>query len=236
MNGFPNRRLAAAATATLALVVGGIGAGSAGADGGSMSTPAPITAHAGLPSGLAVGFGLGGSPATAGAGLPGVGLFKALFAVFGAVRTAVPTIAAPIVAQAVTAGTITQAQADQLTALLGGKHPTATTGTTATPTKPSAAEITVLHSVITAILGQLATIAAPVLATEVTAGDLTQAQADMITKILTGLASIHSPLMSGLTTHAGSGMLTTSLASTVTAQVKQHVKPKRKHKRPHRSR
>jgi hypothetical protein len=232
MNGFPKRRLAAAAAATLALVVGGIGAGSAGAQGGSMSTPTSITTH----TGLGVGFGLGGSTATPGAGLPGLGLFKALFALFGAVRTAVPTIAAPIVAQAVTAGTITPAEADQLTALLAGKHPTAMAGTTAKPAKPSAAEITVLHSVITAILGQLATIAAPVLATEVTAGDLTQAQADMIAKILTGLASIKSPLMSGLTTHAGGGMLTTSLAATVTAQVKQHVKGKHKHKRTHRSR
>jgi hypothetical protein len=234
MNGFPNRRLTAAAAATLALVVGGIGAGSAGAQGGSMSTPAPITSHAGLSSGLGlgVGFGLGGSSATPGAGLPGLGLFKALFALFGAVRTAVPTIAAPIVAQAVTAGTITPAEADQLTGLLSGKHAAAG----AMPTKPSAAEITVLHSVIAAVLGQLPTIAAPVLATEVTAGDLTQAQAEMITRILTGLAAIKAPAMSGLTTHAGGGMLATSLASKVTAQVKKHVKVKHKHARAHSSR
>jgi hypothetical protein len=99
--------------------------------------------------------------------------------------------------------------------------------------KPSAGEITVLHSVIAAILGQVATIAAPVLASEVTAGDLTQSEADLITKILTSLTTAGA---GGLATHAVAGTLTTSLASTVTAQVKKHIKAKHKHARVRRSR
>lgn len=229
MNGLLNRRRATAAVAAATLLLGGIGAGGAAAQT-TMSTPPPITGHAQLGSGLGLGLGLGsGSSATPGGGLPGMGLFKALFAVFGAVRTAVPTIAAPIIAQAVTAGTITQAQADQLTALVAGHHPTPTMGTTTTPpAKPSAAELTVLHSVITAVLGQLGTIAAPVLAAEVTAGDITQAESDMIAKIITGLASIKAPasMATGLAAGAASGTLAASLESKVTAKVKTHVKAK----------
>ena len=130
-------------------------------------------------------------------GLPGVGVFKALFALLSAVQTQVPTIAAPIVAQAQAAGTITPAEATQLSGLLA--KPMAMIGPmgggagSSTPLgRPSTGELTVLRQVIAAVLGQLPTITAPVLVAEVADTDLTQGEADAITKIIARLASISS--------------------------------------------
>jgi hypothetical protein len=163
---------------------------------------------------------------------PGLGLFKALFAVFGAVRAEVPTIAAPIIAQGVAGGTITPAEATELTALLAGKR--GPTGPTGPATKPSAGEISVLRKVFAAVIGQLPAIAAPVLVGEVAAGDITQAEADAITKVLTGLSSLKTPgaapAGAGPTGTAGAGGLLSRLESKVAAEVRTTAEH-RKHKR-----
>jgi hypothetical protein len=127
------------------------------------------------------------------------GLFHALFDVFGAVRTQAPAIAAPVITDAVTAGTITPAEADQLTAMFAslGTPPTAPTGTgTGTPgthTRPSfsAGQRTVLHAVADAIRTQLVTIATPVLDADVTAGTITAQQETMILSVLAHVAAPH---------------------------------------------
>jgi hypothetical protein len=180
-----------------------------------------------------------------------MGIFKALFAVFGAVHAAVPGIAAPIITAGVTAGTITQAEATQLTALLAAQQPLGAgagssggsgSGTGTPFTKPSAGEITVLHQVITAVLGQLPTIAAPVLAAEVANGDITQAESDMFTKLITGFASISSSAktpgstatgsstLAGLTGSTAGGNLLSTLASEFAGKLdkKPAAKPKAK--------
>jgi hypothetical protein len=241
MNALPTirRRVVATGLATAALLLGGAGAATAQANslptGLFGSAPATQTAPGSGTGGVGTSL-LGGKGAT---GLPGIGLFKALFAIFGAVRTQVPTIAAPIIAQGVTDGTITQAEADQLTALLAGKNPGAGTPTPGSaPAKPSAGELAVLRKVFAAILGQLATIAAPVLAAEVTAGDITQAQADMIAKVLTGLGAAKLPAVPGTTPAIGSagspgiGNLLSTLQAKVTSQVKKATKH-HKHKKAH---
>jgi hypothetical protein len=244
MNALPTirRRVVATGLATAALLLGGAGAATAQANslptGLFGSAPATQTAPGSGAGGLGTSL-LGGKGAT---GLPGIGLFKAVFAIFGAVRTQVPTIAAPIIAQGVTDGTITQAEADQLTALLAGKKPgagTPTPGSAPAPAKPSAGEIAVLRKVFAAILGQLATIAAPVLAAEVTAGDITQAQADLITKVLTSLSAAKLPAVPGTTPAAigsagspGAGSLLSTLQAKVTSQVKKATKH-HKHKKAH---
>lgn len=223
MNGFRNRRRAAAVLATAATLALA-GAGTAGA-----ATSNPLS-------------GLFGSPPATGqttptVGLPGMGLFKAAFAIFGAVHTALPAIAAPIIAQGVTDQTITPAEATQLTTLLAGQHMAPTMGAGGPPTKPSAGEIAILHKIFAAVLGQLATIAAPVLAKEVTAGDITQAEADLITKIITRLSGALSSATptttapAALTGSAMSGNLLSTLASTLTTQVHKTTKHHTKHKK-----
>ncbi len=226
-------RRAATILVTGALVVGG-GAAAAGTTayaqppGGGPFAPGTTSQTT---SGLGAGLFGGQGKST----LPGAGLFKAVFAIFGAVRTQVPVIAAPIIAQGVTDKTITQAEATALTAWLSGQHPT----TPGTATKPSAGEITVLRKVIAAVLGQLATIAAPVLVQEVANGDLTQSEADMITKIIGGLAgklagatsTVPAPTTTtGLSGTAASGGLLAALESKVAAQVKKTTRH-HKHKK-----
>jgi hypothetical protein len=224
-------RLAATVLAATALLLGGTAGATAYAQG-------PLTGLFGSPASTQTApTGVGGAT-----GLPGFGLFKAVFAVFGAVRAQVPTIAAPIISQAVTDGTITAAEATQLTSWLAGQH-TAMAGTgasTMTKTKPSAGEIAVLRKVFAAVLGQLATIAAPVLAAEVQNGDLTQAEADMITKVLVHLTAATSPgtgagatapSTPGLSAGAASGNLLATVETKVAAQVKKashHHKHKHK--------
>ena len=229
---FTNRgRLAATVLAATALLLGGAGATASaqGPLGGLFGSPASTqTAPAGLGGGI---------------GLPGIGLFKALFAIFGAVRTQVPTIAAPIISQAVTDGTITAAEADQLTMWLAGQHPQAMAGageSQTTKTKPSAGEIAVLRKVFAAVVGQLATIAAPVLAAEVTNGDITQGEADMITKILGRLSAAKTttpgsegtaPSTAGVGAGAASGNLLATVETKVAALVKKSTRHhKHKHK------
>ncbi len=225
-------RLAATVLATTALLLGGTAGATASAQG-------PFTGLLGSPpSTQTAPTGVGGAT-----GLPGFGLFKAVFAIFGAVRAQVPTIAAPIISQAVTDGTITPAEATQLTSWLAGQHMTPTPGAGGSPmtrTKPSAGEIAVLRKVFAAVLGQLATIAAPVLAAEVQNGDLTQAEADMITKVLGHLtaattpgtgAAPGAPSTAGLTAGAASGNLLATVETKVAAQVKKSSHHhKRKHK------
>ncbi|HEY5196092.1 MAG TPA: hypothetical protein VIJ51_03590 [Solirubrobacteraceae bacterium] len=249
MNAFLKTRKRATATALAAgaLLVGGAGAAIAPAAAapsgpfGSGTTSSPGVAGAGGLGGLSSLFGGKGTTA-----LPGPGLFKALFAIFGAVQTQVPTIAGPIIAQAQTAGTITQTEATQLTALVSAKGPTSTgmgtgigmgsgSGPGSTPgsgtpfAKPSAGEIAVLHKVIGGVLGQLPSIAGPVLAAEVTNGDITQADSDAITKIISGLAAISSNAtlvsstatgMAGATAGGAGGFLT-SLASELAGKLKK---------------
>ncbi|HEU0318667.1 MAG TPA: hypothetical protein VFR49_15125 [Solirubrobacteraceae bacterium] len=224
-------RLAATILVTGALVVGGAAAGTTAyaqtPGGGLFASGTTSQTTSGLGAGL---FGGQGKSM-----LPGAGLFKAVFAIFGAVRTEVPVIAGPIIAQGVTDKTITQAEAAQLTAWLSGQDAT----TSGAPTKPSAGEISVLRKVIAAVLGQLPTIAAPVLVQEVANGDLTQGEADMIAKILGGLAGklagatsgVPAPTTTtGLSGTAASGGLLAALESKVAAQVKKTTRH-RKHKK-----
>jgi hypothetical protein len=248
MNAFltTRRRAAAATLAAGALLVGGAGAAIAPASAappsvfGSGTTGAQGLQGLGGAGGLASLFG-GGSTGSAGglaslfgggqgsSGLPGIGLFKAIFAVFGAVQAQVPTIAAPIIAQAQTAGTITPAEATHLTTLLAAKGPlggaggAATAGSGTPLGKPSAGELTVLHSVITAVLGQLPTITGPVLAAEVTNGDLTQAEADAITKLISHLSGLSSSssVTSGVagSVAGGGGNLLSTLVSALSGKL-----------------
>ncbi|MEA2372536.1 MAG: hypothetical protein QOH12_2930 [Solirubrobacteraceae bacterium] len=214
MNAFltTRRRAAAATLAAGALLVGGAGAAIAPASAAPSSPfglgTTAIQGFQGAPGagGAAgiIGSLMGGKGTT---GLPGVGVFKALFALLGAVQSQVPGIAAPIIAQAQTAGTITPAEATQLTGLLA--RPIGPIGAGAGSAtafgRPSTGELTVLHQVIVAVLGQLPAITAPVLAAEVANTDLTQGEADAIAKIIARLASISSnPTAVG---SAASGML-----------------------------
>ncbi len=216
-------RTAATVLVTGALVVGGASAGT--------------TAYAQTPGGGLLGSGASGQTTSGvGAGrfggqgqtgLPGLGLLKAVFAVFGAVRAQVPAIAGPIIAQGVSDKTITQAEADQLTAWLSGRHPM----TSAPAAKPSAGEIGVLRQVIAAVLGHLGTIAAPVLVGEVANGDLTQGEADGIARVLGGLAgaasSVPAPTATRLTGLAASGNLLATLESRTVAQVRRTTRHRR---------
>jgi hypothetical protein len=197
MNAFltTRRRAAAATLAAGALLVGGAGAAIAPASA-APSSPFGLgtTASQGFQGAGIIGSLMGGKGTT---GLPGVGVFKALFALLGAVQSQVPGIAAPIIAQAQTAGTITPAEATQLTGLLAKPismiGPIGAGAGSAPPLgRPSTGELTVLHQVIVAVLGQLPSITAPVLAAEVANTDLTQGEADAITKIIARLASISS--------------------------------------------
>jgi hypothetical protein len=160
------------------------------------------------------------------------GLFKAVFDVFGAVRTQAPAVAAPVIADGVTAGTITQAEADQLTALFAGTgfggFGVGGTGGTHAPAF-STGQRTVLHAAITAIVGQLGVIAKPVLDADVTAGSITQAQEDLILKVLSKLSSIHLP------TPAAGADPTAAIQQVATRRVaakatKKHAAPKKKAK------
>ncbi len=233
-------RMVATALATAALLLGGAAAaGGASAqmlDGGLFgSAPAHVQSTPG--AGGAGGTLLGGQ------GLSGLGLFKALFAIFGAVRAQVPTIAGPIIAQGVADGTITPAEGDHLSALLAGHlaRPGPGSGATGAPaTKPSAGEIAVLRKVFAAVIGQIATIAAPVLVQEVAAKDITQAEADTITKILTSISAGKSPgstspgtstTGAGLAASAASGNLIAPVEAKVVAKVKKSAKKHHKHKK-----
>lgn len=175
-----------------------------------------------------------------GGSLLGGGLFKTLFGVFGAVRDQTPVIAAPIISQAVTAGTITQAQADELTALFTHKPATATTPAASSRdaeqhhgfTALAPEERTVLSQVMQAVATQLPAIAKPVVDAAVTAGDITQAQADMITKII-GLFANFKPGNFGLKPATSTGSATTvaplaALQSKVTNKVVRKVSKTRK--------
>ena len=181
---------------------------------------------------------IGGKGAT---GLPGLGVFKALFALLSAVQTQVPTIAAPIIAQAQGAGTITPAEATQLAGLLAKPismmGPIGAGPGSATPFgKPSAGELTVLHQVIAAVLGQLPAITAPVLVAEVANTDLTQAEADAITKLIGRLASIASnpsaigSAATGMTgSTQGAGNFLSALESTLGGKFTKPAKKTAKH-------
>jgi hypothetical protein len=266
MNAFleTRRRAAAATLAAGALLVGGagvaiapaaaapsgfFGSGATGAQGfqGALGG----TGAGGILASL-FGGGTAGSAGSSATGLPGAGLFKALFALFGAVQTQVPAIAAPIITQAQTAGTITAAEGTQLTTIFSGKSlgmgigmgmgMGGTAGTGAAPqfTKPSAGELTVLHQVITAVLAALPSITTPVLATEVTNGDLTQTEAATITKIIATIASMSSNTkavgsaatgMMGST--AGAGSFLSTLESALSSKVKPKVKKSTKHAKHH---
>jgi hypothetical protein len=252
MNAFltTRRRAAATALAAGALLVGGAGAAIAPAAAapsnlfGSGTTGGQgFQGSLGGAGGLLGGFLGGGTSGTT--ALPGIGLFKALFAVLGAVQTQVPGIAAPIIAQAQTAGTITAAEATQLTSLVSAQHgigmglgTSQTTGAGAGKqgasgtafTPPSAGELTVLHAVMAAVLAQLPTIAAPVLASEVTNGDLTQAEADMFTKIIAGISSMAAKPSTAASTIAGmtGGPTGGSLLSTLESKLAGIKKPAKK--------
>ncbi|HWH10027.1 MAG TPA: hypothetical protein VG165_02790 [Solirubrobacteraceae bacterium] len=256
MNAFlkTRTRAAAATLAAGALLVGGASAAIAPAAAapaglfGSGTTGGQGVQGLGGAGGLSGLSGLfGGTGASA---LPGPGLFKAVFALFGAVETQVPTIAGPIIAQAQTAGTITPAEATQLTTLLSahtltsmtsgagaGKVPTGS----GTPfTKPSAGEIAVIHKVIAAVLGALPTITAPVLVAEVVNGDLTQAESDSITKLIAGLSAMASnaSVVSSTTGIVGGsagagGNLLSKLASEFAGKLKKPASSAKTHKKKH---
>jgi hypothetical protein len=175
----------------------------------------------------------------------GGGLFKTVFGILGAVRTQVPTIAAPIISDAVTAKQITQAQADQLTALLSGKKPTDPTTTVKAfggtgggmhfgpAMKLAPEQLAVLHKVMAAVLAKLPDIAKPVIDKAVADGDLTQKQADMITKVI-GLISSFDP--SKFVKPSGDSPTTVTspvaaLEKQVTKKVKKAARKARKHSR-----
>lgn len=171
-----HRRALAVATVVSAVALGGSGAAIASADTPATDPSAP-TAPGTMPGHAMFG-----------------GLFHALFDVFGAVRAQAPAIASPVVTDAVTAGTITQAEADQLTAMFAGTGaPTGpmTPGSHARPSF-SAGQRTVLHAVAEAIRTQLVTIATPVLDADVTAGTITAQQESMILGVLGHLAAPHA--------------------------------------------
>jgi hypothetical protein len=183
------------------------------------------SASAQLPPTLPVGP----TPGTHAGPFGGFGLFKGIIDVFGAVRTAVPGIAAPIIAQGVTDGTITQVQADELTALFTVHHGLMG-GMGHTPLAPE--QRTVLHSVMQAVLTQLPAIAQPVLDADVASGDLTQAQADMIAHVIALISSFH-PGSLGLGTHGAGATANpvTVLQHTVTKRVKKAARHHKKHNR-----
>ena len=211
-------RVTATALATGALALGSVG-------GAVAATHSPAGGSTGTTTHSFSAAGLGSFAPT--------GIFKALFGVFGAVRTQAPVVAAPIISQAVTAQTITQAEADQLTAMFSGTFtmPTGHTGH-AGFTPPSAGEMTVLHQIIGAIITQLPTIAQPVLDADVTAGDITQSQADLIEKVLTKFASLASSaglVSSSAATPAASGDPLRTLESKLASKVKKASKKHSKH-------
>jgi hypothetical protein len=168
------------------------------------------------------------------AGFLGGGLFKTLFGVFGAVREQTPTIAAPIIADAVTAKKITQAQADELTALLSGKlaKPAATAtakegdGSHHAAVKLAPEQLAVLSDVMQAVAKKLPEIAKPVVDAAVAAGDITQKQADLITKVI-GMFASFKPGHLGMKPAAGAGAATTAKAP-IAALEKQVTKKVRK--------
>lgn len=215
-------RVTAAALATGVLALGSAG-------GAVAANDAPVGGSTGTPSGHTFGAaGLGSFAPT--------GIFKALFGVFGAVRTQAPVISAPIITQGVTDGTITQAEADQLTSMFSGNFTPPSTHGGFTP--PSKGEMTVLHQIIGAIIAQLPAIAQPVLDADVTSGDITQSQADLIEKVLTKFASLASStslVAPATTTAASSGdplrALEKKLASKVKKASKKHHSKHAKHHR-----
>lgn len=187
-----HRRVVAAAAVASAFALGGTGAAVA-----SAAADAPAT-YPSAPTALTAPTAPGTMPGHAMFG----GLFHALFDVFGAVRAQAPAIAAPVISDAVTAGTITPTEGDQLTAMFAslGTPPAAPTGTgtgtdsPATPSRPSfsAGQRTVLHAVADAIRTQLVTIATPVLDADVTAGTITAQQETIILGVLARVAAPHT--------------------------------------------
>jgi hypothetical protein len=158
------------------------------------------------------------------AGFLGGGLFKTIFGIFDAVRAQTPAIAAPVIADAVTAGDITQAQADELTALFSATW-AKSSGQRGARLAPAQGKV--LAKVMQAVLAKLADIAKPVVDKAVADGDLTQKQADLITKVI-GLISSFKP---GSFAHPGAGATTvTSPVTAVQKQVTKKVKKAARHR------
>ncbi|HEX2016330.1 MAG TPA: hypothetical protein VGN69_06515 [Solirubrobacteraceae bacterium] len=115
--------------------------------------------------------------------------------VFSQIVTAIsqqaPIIAQPVLARAVAAGTLTQAQADTIAAALS--HAGNLDDLRHQLERASAAQRRVLQDVLAAVGAQAPTIAQPILATAVSSGVLTQAQADKLASLLTHLAGGGSP-------------------------------------------
>lgn len=113
---------------------------------------------------------------------------KALEQVWQAVATQAPSIAKPILDQAVTDKKITQAQEDAFLARLSrapGKGPEPSTAEAPPPGPPTAQEFAVRRQVFEAIRRQLPSIAKPILDKAVADKSITQAQEDQILKRLT---------------------------------------------------
>lgn len=109
-----------------------------------------------------------------------------LSAVFGALSQQAPAIAAPVLAQGVAAGTISQAQEDAFLARLasvkaaaGGSGQTAGAGQPAAPAEvpPSPAAQTVFQQALGAIRAGLPTVARPLVDAALADGSITEAQA-----------------------------------------------------------
>jgi hypothetical protein len=109
--------------------------------------------------------------------------------VFGALSAAAPAIAKPILARGVGDGTINQAEEDGFLARLAsvkggdGSRPTAGAGRVAAPAAgpPSPAAQALFQRVFAAIRAELPVIAAPLVATAVADGTISQAQAVRLT-------------------------------------------------------
>lgn len=224
-----HRRTAVAVALTGAFAFGGTSAALADATPTTPATPAAATTPP---------WAIGGGHGHVAAG----GIFKAVFDVFGAVRTQAPAVAAPVIAQGVTAGTITQAEADQLTALFTATGPAAGFGGHAAGAsgadRPSfsAGQRTVLHQAMQAVAAQLPTIAKTPLDADVTAGTITQSDEDLILKVLGVVSQIKLPTPSATTTDPAAGLqqaATHRVASAVTKKArhaKKHASKARSHR------
>jgi polyhydroxyalkanoate synthesis regulator phasin len=164
-----------------------------------------------------------------------------------AVAKQVPTIAAPIISAAVTAKTVTQAQADQLTARIaavaakggsgrgfgpfghgfdpGGPAGPAGPGRSgksgAGPGAFDAATRTVLEDVATAVLKQAPSVAGPIIDSAVSAGTITAAQGDQLKAAATDVAANGPKALAGhrdLLSSAGVRTVVASIAKALSDQ------------------
>jgi polyhydroxyalkanoate synthesis regulator phasin len=173
------------------------------------------------------------------------GARDALQSAVTAVAKQTPAVAAPIISAAVTAKTITQAQADQLTARIaaaasstrgfgpfgfgfggpggpgGPGHPGGPGRPGAGPGAVSAAERAVLQDVATAVLKQASTVGDPIIASAVSAGTITAAQGDQLKAAAADVAAKGPTALAGhrdLLASAGVRTVVASIAQALSAK------------------